>query len=106
VALTFVDVVASINLEGTNKGLRVVDITLDNSYPTGGEAITAAQLQLSTIDFLGAEIKAPVAGDKFVSFDPANSKIVVQVMSTAAEAANASDQSTVTVRVLAFGNVE
>ena len=49
----------------------IVDITLDASYPTGGEAITPADLSLNDIHWLMA---APNGGLMF-EFDHANSKL-------------------------------
>lgn len=49
----------------------IADITMDNSYPTGGETITANQLGLSVMDFV---LPAPAAGYLF-EFDHANKKL-------------------------------
>lgn len=104
-ALAVLDVVSSANLVGTDKGFRVAQVTFDNSYPTGGEAITPAELQLSSVDFVVPTTDSALA-DKLVYWNPSTAKLLVQVISTAAEAANASDQSALVVRVFVFGTVE
>lgn len=58
--------------EVEQRRMHVVTIALDSSYPTGGEALTAAQVGLTRIDhaILGTE-------DGFVfRWDQANSKIM------------------------------
>ena len=47
------------------------EVTFDDSYPTGGEPISAASLGLKSIDFLSAN---PNGGYVF-EFDHANSKL-------------------------------
>lgn len=54
-----------------NRWLIVADITLDSSYPTGGEAITANQFGLSVLDFV---LPSPAAGYIF-EFDHDNMKL-------------------------------
>jgi len=54
-----------------NGYMNVCDITLDSSYPTGGEAITPQQLGLTALDFV---LPSPAAGYIF-EFDHANSKL-------------------------------
>jgi 3D (Asp-Asp-Asp) domain-containing protein len=49
----------------------IADITLDSSYPTGGEPVTANQLGLNSLDFV---LPAPAAGYLF-EFDHTNSKL-------------------------------
>jgi hypothetical protein len=114
-----------------SKYFVVADITFDDSYPTGGEAITPNQLKLeSGIDFLMA---APAAGYMF-EFDHANKKLKAYTpvksqaahthaentaeeytkdavtaaggaisAAPAAEVANATDLHTVATRVIAVG---
>lgn len=91
------------NVFGSRR-VTVTDVTLDSSYPTGGEAITAAQLGLNTVLFAICNVKA-VGGTVNVAnayYDSANAKIKVYD-ETPAEAANAADLSSLVVRVLAFG---
>lgn len=109
-ALTVTDVVPNVNLEGaspgTGKGIRVADVTFDNSYLADGEAITAAMLQLSTIDFLLPTVKqGATLLDTEVFYDHTAGALIAVVGSTGVEVANAVDLSAVVVRVLAIGNV-
>ena len=108
----------------------VADVTLDSSYPTGGEALTAQQFGLTTLDF----VLCSPSGGYIAEFDHANSKIKVftpvkvQAAHThvenaaetytkdaataeggaiaaaaAPEVANTTDLHTVVVRVIAIG---
>ena len=54
-----------------NGYMIVADIALSNSYPTGGEAVTAQQFGLNVLDFV---LPSPAAGYMF-EFDHANSKL-------------------------------
>lgn len=74
-------------------------ITFDNSYPTGGEAITAANFGMSSISSV---IIVPTGGTRLFAWDKANSKILVYT-ALSTEAANASDQSSVSIQVLVLG---
>lgn len=49
----------------------VADVTLDSSYPTGGEALTPQQFGLSVLDFV---LPSPAAGYIF-EFDHTNNKL-------------------------------
>lgn len=71
----------------------IVDITLDSSYPAGGEAITPQQLGLTTIDFV---LPSPAAGylpefdhttKKLKMFTPTTSHAHQQQIKTGATAA-------------------
>lgn len=74
-------------------------ITFDSSYPTGGEAVTAADFGFGSqlIELLvfptGAEV--PV-------FDKTNKKVLLYT-ADGTQAANTSDQSAVVVRYMAIG---
>lgn len=77
------------------------EIQFDNSYPTGGEAITAAELGFDKSVFELFFNHDPAAS-RIPVYDKANGKIkLFTALST--EAANASDQSTIKVRFLAVG---
>jgi len=81
-------------------------ITFDASYPTGGEAIDVDQLGgMFQLDALILN-QSSVAG-KDVVWDQATAKLLIYVedgtSGIAAQAANASNQSAVTVRAVAFG---
>ncbi len=98
-ALTFTEVVRSAT---RNRRLVVTDVTLDNSYPTGGEVINPSDVGLTSFD---AVIIPNIsnAGTRFLTWDQANSKVkVYTALST--EAANASDQSTVAFRATFIGS--
>lgn len=81
----------------------LIDVVGDASYPTGGYPLTAAQLGLSTeLDFInGTVYAAPVATITSVSYDAVNSKL--KFLAGGAEVANATNLSTVTVRLVAKG---
>jgi hypothetical protein len=80
-------------------------VTFDSSYPTGGEALTAAAFGLSDIQDVfveqpntaGIDVRYDSSAEKLVIYDEDNTSGV------AAEVANASNQSTVAVRVLVVG---
>lgn len=61
-----------------NRTQKVVDVTFDNSYPTGGEAVTAANFGLRKIDNIICN--PALSSDKttavMVGFDATNSKLV------------------------------
>lgn len=79
---------------------RVATVTFDNSYPTGGEAVTAADFNLTSIEYLqvSARTASPVP-----RWDSANSTILLIDAPTGAEVANASDQSSVVIDVMVHG---
>lgn len=58
------------NTTGASR-VRVVDVTLSASYAAGGDTLTAAQLELMTVDLL---IAAPNSGLTF-EYDHANQKL-------------------------------
>lgn len=85
--------------------LTVTDILFDSSYPTGGEAITAANLNLTTIDVAwvgGISIGTQTVNVASANVDLANSKIQL-FDETPAEVASTADVSGTTVRVVAIG---
>lgn len=80
-------------------------ITLDNSYATGGEAVTLAQLGLSRLDFL-----CLTAGIGYLpTWDGSTTapKVLVYRQTAAtgafAEVPSTTDMSATTVRFLAYG---
>lgn len=75
----------------------VADITFDNSYPTGGEALAAADVGLSKIEYVRAEQKG--VANRICEYDYANSKLLL-FTALGTQAANASDQSAIVVRAL------
>jgi hypothetical protein len=80
---------------------RRVRLTFDNAYPTGGEAYTADLLGLSVLHRLDVSAVNNQA-NRLILHDPANLKVKVYT-ALGAEAANASDQSTITVDAVAIG---
>jgi hypothetical protein len=88
---------------GDKRAVSVVT-TFDNSYPTGGEVITAADFGLSYIENIQCSNASNTAVDRVVTWDRTNSKLFVTVMSTGAEAANASDQSATSANLLVIGH--
>lgn len=97
------DVVSTINIEGTDKALRIVDFSFDGAYPAGGEAVTAADLQLSSIDDVLFHNKA--ISDFLPVFVNSTSKIALIVPSTGVEA-GAGAAGAVVVRGWALGTKE
>lgn len=84
-------------------------VAFDNSYPTGGEAVTASDFGFDvTLNAVVVGSQSSLVPTKVVSFDPSTVKLVINVedgtSGISAEAANASDQSgVVDVQLLAFG---
>lgn len=76
-------------------GHRVIfcDITFDSSYPTGGEAVGATELATLGLASITHLLPGSANLDAKGEWDSANSKLMLRVVSTGAEAANASDQS-------------
>ena len=82
----------------------VTEVTLDNSYPTGGESLTAKELGLRTVDFAICTVSA-VGGTINVTqahYDVSTSKVKL-FDETPAEVANAADVSGIKLQVVAFG---
>ena len=98
-ALTF-----SFNHRSQPRGARLnsVLVTLDNSYPTGGESVTANDLGLNTI----SGIVVSGGGQGYIcQYKPTNAtsgKFIVFSSGTT-EVSNATDLSTITLSVLAIG---
>lgn len=97
------DVLSTLNFEGSDKALRIIDFSFDGAYPAGGEAITAAQCQLASIDDLQAHNKAIT--DFLPVFDNTNSKLALIVPSTGLEA-GAGAAGAVVVRAIVVGTKE
>lgn len=74
-------------------------IQFDNSYPTNGEAVVASDFRLRR-DLI--DLMVFPTGGEIPVFDKANSKIKL-FTADGTEAANASDQSAVTIRYVAIG---
>ncbi len=83
----------------------LTDITFDSAYPTGGEAVTAADLGLNYVDNADAAVKSATgAGVNVASafYDETTDKILLYD-ETPAQVANAADVATTVVRVRARG---
>jgi len=108
-ALTFLDVVSAVDLD-EGLALRVVQVGLDNSYPTGGEAIAESDLQLASgsIRLVLVSQAAPTDTNalKF-DWDYTNKKIMAfrvdQIDDFLEQVPAATDLSTVVLRVFAIG---
>lgn len=107
-APTFIQPLAN-DRTGAGK-IVVVDITLDSSYPAGGEAFGISQLGLTDIWFASIVQKAPVNTTAYVfGWDNTNKKITAYWVDTTtdgaplAEVAADTDLSTVTVRCFFYG---
>lgn len=80
----------------------VTKVVFDSSYPTGGEPLTAAQLGLRTVTHAHAQVQVAGTGSVTnVFYDVANQKL--KAFTAAAEVANTTDLSAVTVQVTAYG---
>ena len=82
-------------------------LAFDDSYPTGGEAITAANVEMQS-SIQGSVVGTGNVATKRVAFDPSASAFLVFVedgtTGKEAQAANASDQSGITdVQLMVFG---
>ena len=75
-ALTFTDV-KRINIQKSG-GIRfaVIDITFDNSYATGGWAVTPANLGMSVIYGMIALGPQVAAAGSLITYDPVNGKLL------------------------------
>lgn len=86
----------------------ITDVTCDDDYTTGGKAVTAAQLGLSTvISGDAAVITSSTAGDELdhVALLPqtdGSAKLICH-LATGAECGSSEDHSGVVVRVTALG---
>ncbi len=81
----------------------VIEVTFDNSYPTGGEPLTPKELGLRYVDYATVSIVANAGAVSVVdvSYDVTNQKL--KAFGPTGEVANAADLSTVKVQVVAFG---
>lgn len=92
-----------------NQREAIADVTFDSSYPTGGESFTPNDVDKdyttsSNFHWVGiTQNDATLADHRLVTYDQTNKKLfIVTTLSSGAnaEAANASNQAAVTVRVL------
>lgn len=95
-ALTFVDDARSVI---RNKRMVIATVTFDSSYPTGGEALSANDLGLASLDF----VSATTDGNYAVTWDKAAGKLKAYV-AAGTQVPNATDLSAIAVRILAIGS--
>lgn len=95
--------VTSRNITGTRR-THVVTMTFDDSYPTGGESYTAADLGLGRVEGVAV---ATGAGGYVAQVDSVNSKVELYEAGADGgpldEFANAGDASAITVGLIATG---
>lgn len=86
----------------------VNQVTFDNSYPTGGEALSVKELGLRRITFAQCTIlNGSESAEKRVTnavYDITNEKLKLIDSATGKELANAADASKVVVQVVAYGS--
>lgn len=106
-APTFIQPLAN---DHTNVGkIVVVDVTLDSSYPTGGESFDPHQLGLSEVWFTSVVQTAPLTTSWIFRYNIATSKILAYCQSDSdndqplEEVPNTTDLSTATVRLFFYG---
>lgn len=90
-----------------NKKVTCTEVTLDSSYPTGGEPLTASDLGLRVVDFAITTVKSATGGGQNVAnayYDVPTAKLLVYD-ETPAEAGNTNDLSALVVQVVAFGSI-
>lgn len=80
----------------------IADVTFDDSYPTGGESLTAAELGLNIVDVL---IPEAYEDAHIIKYDYANKKLMLYEIDTGAFAQedNSQDMSGVVVKIFAVG---
>lgn len=95
------------------KRVHIADITFDNSYPSGGESLTAADLGFAnTLDAVFCEGLAAKADETLavgVKYDYTASKLVAYETAAAAEGPlaqvdNTESLDTYVVRIMAIGH--
>ena len=93
------------------KGFKRGTIQFDSTYPAGGEAFTAADLGMATVQNLQFTTNKPVTGTttNYATWDKANSKIQLFSSNGAAPAAlletSTADQSACVVDYLVYGKL-
>lgn len=80
---------------------KIVDVTFDSSYPTGGEALTAATLGFASILSVTAD---PIAGTtvRTAVYDRANSKLLAYDPD-GGQIADTTDIATISARLIVRG---
>lgn len=98
--ITSTDPRGGTDVEGSRRVWRGT-ITFDSSYPTGGEAIAAADFGLAQLHHVQVSAVGR-AGARLVTWDNANSKLQVWT-ALGTEGGNGTDQSATIVAVTAVG---
>lgn len=82
----------------------MTDVTFDDSYPTGGEDVSPADLGLHRVNFAIATIKSGAGAVNVASahYDPTSAKLVVRD-ETLAEIDDEADLTDLVIQVAAFG---
>lgn len=90
-----------------NRRLVVTDITLDNSYTTGGYVLTAQQLGLGAVSYGDVAVKTVVAGGPVSGFLDCSNPIApkLKLNLAAAEVGAGATLTGATVEVTACGSV-
>lgn len=94
----------TINLQ--NSKVVLCDVTMDSSYPTGGEALAPSDFGLLGINHV--IVGAPPLGGFLPAYDPTNLKLKLFVSTTGTpslliEHANATSASTAVIPCVVFG---
>lgn len=90
---------ARVELDPISPSPRILKVTGDSSYATGGYALSASVMDYqSNPKACGINDKATIIAE----YDEVNKKVKFITRATGAEVANASDQSANTVKVLLF----
>lgn len=91
--------------------VRTVDITLSASYATGGDTLTPASLEMTTIDAVVLTGSSPTSGLALAVVHGATTKIkayqdnAVAAAAPLGEVAAATNLSTHTVRAVVYGDL-
>lgn len=90
------------NLVHGSERVTITTVVIGTAYPTGGVALTAAQLGLQNVAHAVTSLKVVGAnGPSEAYYDIVNSKL--KAFSATGEVANATDLSGATVEITAFG---
>lgn len=89
-----------------NQRITVTDVTMDASYVTGGEPVTAAQLGLNFVHIAVGSLVSGAAGAavEYVPLPQTDGSVLLRAnAASGVQVANAVDLSSNVVRVVAFG---
>lgn len=80
---------------------KLVDVTFDSSYPTGGEPLTASDLGFGSVLSVVGDV-LPSGAVRYVAYDRTNSKLLA-FDADGAQIADTTSLATITVRLLVRG---